>query len=999
MRRFLPFILIPACFATLFLSCYASALFGDRQFGYRDAAQYYYPLYQRVQEEWNAGRWPLWEHEENAGMPLLGNPTAAVLYPGKLIFAMMPYAWGARVYIVTHTALAFVSMLILMRSWRISWVGSALSALSYSFGTPILFQYSNVIYLVGAAWLPLGLHGVDRWVRLGRRWGLFELAVVLAMQTLGGDPQSAYILGWAAGGYAAGIAWSRARQVRRAQPGTSGSRRAASSVWWSVPLVVLGPLFWIAATLAVAMWLPQVAPDGHAARLLTWMAWAPAAWGLAALRFLLYWRRRGWRLTLGITWLGLAMSAGLALMLTAAQLLPVIEFTAQTERALAGPHDVYRFSVEPVRLVELLWPNVMGVHFKGNTHWRDVLKLPGGRPDIWLPWMYLGAMTLMLSVGALALRRGPPWRVWLTALVVVSLLGSLGQYTSPIWMARVLAATSHAPLLRDSLAKVGPLDAVDIPIRLDGFLRDGDGSFYWWMTALLPGFRQFRFPAKLFTFTALGLAALAGVGWDDLLAGRSGRIVTLFTSFLLLSLAVLAGVWIARTPILTVFRAAVIASTLGPFDADGGFRALVRGLAQASIVLGLGQLVVCKVRTYPQLAGACALLLVTADLAAGNAPCVLTVPQTVLESKPEVLRIVEEEERRHPGPGPFRIHRMPNWHPRGWETTSSPNRAVDFVGWEYNTLLWKYGINLGVEYTHTSGVGEIYDHVWFFGTSALIVRNPVMAKALGVDIGKEIVYFPRRSFDIWNTRYFVIPFDARGWRDPNRGYASFLFDAERIYPQLQSQGGPDATKAVKSWELNQDFQILRNLNEFPRAWVVHQARWLDPSPRLSADARDGSIREMLYADDPLWHDATLRPFDPRTLAWVDNSKKTELAPYLSGRLPGLAETVKVTYPSPQRVELEVTLESPGLVILADVYYPGWELAIDGKPAPIHAVNRLMRGAAVPVGTHRLVYSYAPRLFLAGRTGSILGLGILALLGIVCSLRPVDPVLGVREEDA
>ncbi len=68
-----------------------------------------------------------------------------------------------------------------------------------------------MIYLVGAAWLPLGLHAVDRWVRLGRRWGLVELAIVLAMQTLGGDPQSAYILGWVAGGYAAGIAWSRAR--------------------------------------------------------------------------------------------------------------------------------------------------------------------------------------------------------------------------------------------------------------------------------------------------------------------------------------------------------------------------------------------------------------------------------------------------------------------------------------------------------------------------------------------------------------------------------------------------------------------------------------------------------------------------------------------------------------------------------------------------------------------------------------------------------------------
>ena len=122
-------LVILSCFGALFLACYAPALFRDRQFAYRDAGNYYYPLNKRVQAEWNAGRWPLWEPEENAGMPLLGNPTAAVLYPGKLVFAILPYAWGARTYVVAHSALAFLSMLVLMRSWGTSWFGSALSAL------------------------------------------------------------------------------------------------------------------------------------------------------------------------------------------------------------------------------------------------------------------------------------------------------------------------------------------------------------------------------------------------------------------------------------------------------------------------------------------------------------------------------------------------------------------------------------------------------------------------------------------------------------------------------------------------------------------------------------------------------------------------------------------------------------------------------------------------------------------------------------------------------
>ena len=60
----------------------------------------------------------------------------------------------------------FVAMLILMRAWGTGWTGSTVSALAYAFGTPILFLYCNIIYLVGAAWTPLGFRGVDRWLSI-----------------------------------------------------------------------------------------------------------------------------------------------------------------------------------------------------------------------------------------------------------------------------------------------------------------------------------------------------------------------------------------------------------------------------------------------------------------------------------------------------------------------------------------------------------------------------------------------------------------------------------------------------------------------------------------------------------------------------------------------------------------------------------------------------------------------------------------------------------------
>src|SRR3954453_20308177 len=112
------------CLGILVVACYGGAIFLGEQFPYRDAAHYYYPLHLRIQAEWDAGRWPLWEPEENSGMPLMGNPTAAVLSPGKLIFPLFGYPLAARIYVMAHTLLAFAAMFALLRNWRISGVGS-----------------------------------------------------------------------------------------------------------------------------------------------------------------------------------------------------------------------------------------------------------------------------------------------------------------------------------------------------------------------------------------------------------------------------------------------------------------------------------------------------------------------------------------------------------------------------------------------------------------------------------------------------------------------------------------------------------------------------------------------------------------------------------------------------------------------------------------------------------------------------------------------------------
>jgi hypothetical protein len=978
MRRLSTFILVIGCLAASLFACYGSVLASDRQFGYRDAASYYYPLHYRVQAEWSAGRWPLWEPGENAGVPLLGNPTAAVLYPGKVIYALVSYPWAARLYVVAHTILAFVGMLTLLRAWGAGWTGSALAGLSYAFGAPVLFQFCNVIFLVGAAWVPLGFLAADAWLRLGRGWGLIGLAVVLAMMILGGDLEAAYLLGCCAGCYALGLAWSRRPRAGAAQRWSSKVKRVAAGLGL---MLVVG---WVTVTLGLATRFPELRIKPS-----FWMRWGSSAivsaWVLASLVVLIRgWFKRGKRepATLGTMLLGLAGSAVLATLISAAQLLPVQEYISQTGRSASQvSHDIYPFSLEPIRLVELVWPGIFGTHYAGNRSWLETLRPSTMLPRIWVPSLYLGGLTLVLAVGALGFRGSDPRRVWISSVAVVSILASIGEYTGPLWWARWNSAVAE---------RVGQHDPAFPPtVRADGKLRDGDGGFYWFLATVLPGFRMFRFPSKLLVFTALAMAGLAGMGWDRLATGDGKRRTARLAAILLtIGLLTLIGVILLRPAIVAAFRASP-ASTLkvplGPFEPEGAYEELRRALVQGSIVLALALGLVAwpwrGSRTpRPAFLGALALIVATADLTTANARLVLTVPQSLLDAKPKVVEIIEAAEREgarrgETPPGPFRVHRFPAWYPLAWERDPDTDLVRDSVAWGANTIEPKFGLLHGIQYTMTLGVAEIYDYEWFFGAMIKQV-DATMAKRLSLDPGAPVIVFPRRAFDMWNTRYIVVPARPNGWIDESRGYASFLVSAERIFPPDNAFQGPGGADRSQRWAAHEDFQVFRSRSAYPRAWVVHSARFLKPITGLERGDRLEPMKEIIYSGEPLWRDPGRTLYDARSLAWLDSDKEAELADFLTGNDPLPAELPTITSYGPQNVEIDVNLKRPGIVVLADLYYPGWRLKIDGLEAPIYRANRMMRGAAVKAGRHHLTYSYEPQSF---RTGAMLSLGGLTLL--------------------
>src|SRR5688572_14410632 len=76
-------------------------------FAFRDAANFYYPLFEWQCSEWGAGRIPLWNPYDNLGSAVLADATSSVLYPGKLVFALpLDFARRFNLYITLHVLLA-----------------------------------------------------------------------------------------------------------------------------------------------------------------------------------------------------------------------------------------------------------------------------------------------------------------------------------------------------------------------------------------------------------------------------------------------------------------------------------------------------------------------------------------------------------------------------------------------------------------------------------------------------------------------------------------------------------------------------------------------------------------------------------------------------------------------------------------------------------------------------------------------------------------------------
>ncbi|MGH2683743.1 MAG: hypothetical protein ACRDIX_10970 [Actinomycetota bacterium] len=123
-------------------------------------------------------------------------------------------------------------------------------------------------------------------------------------------------------------------------------------------------------------------------------------------------------------------------------------------------------------------------------------------------------------------------------------------------------------------------------------------------------------------------------------------------------------------------------------------------------------------------------------------------------------------------------------------------------------------------------------------------------------------------------------------------------------------------------------------------------------------------------------------FDPSTRAVLEESPGMEPP----GEAPGHA-----TYrqEGPQAAEVIVDGRSPALLVVRNVWDPGWRATIDGRPAPVLVADYLLQGIPVPAGRHTVELRYDDPWVGFGVLGSALALGALAAAAFALRRRPVQ----------
>jgi uncharacterized membrane protein YfhO len=75
--------------------------------------------------------------------------------------------------------------------------------------------------------------------------------------------------------------------------------------------------------------------------------------------------------------------------------------------------------------------------------------------------------------------------------------------------------------------------------------------------------------------------------------------------------------------------------------------------------------------------------------------------------------------------------------------------------------------------------------------------------------------------------------------------------------------------------------------------------------------------------------------------------------------------VQITRDAANQVEIVVDSDNAGWLVLADTYYPGWQVTVNGSQTEIYPADGLFRAVHLEAGRWNVNFVYSPMWFYFG----------------------------------
>ncbi len=212
-----------------------------------------------------------------------------------------------------------------------------------------------------------------------------------------------------------------------------------------------------------------------------------------------------------------------------------------------------------------------------------------------------------------------------------------------------------------------------------------------------------------------------------------------------------------------------------------------------------------------------------------------------------------------------------------------------------------------------------------------------------------------------------------GW-DRNQGMIDRIFMMEGYTPlALQRAYAPLASNEQAFDLLNVKYKTItdpqsgnlllaEHMTRLPRAFFVYNTY----SPRSEDEL-------LAYIKSPA--------FNHRTTAVIEKALSQPLA------IPASAPTwdTRITHYTNNEIRIDATTSHDGILVLSEIFYPGWRAYIDGVETEIYRTDYNLRGMFVRAGQHKVEVRFEPATFRNGMWISVATL-VLCLVGIGFPLR-------------